>query len=251
MVRIIKPYILCILVIFAITAVPCDNIFAQGTTSFKAKSPYLPDGDTPTVHGMGVTSLSSYFPDSSYQEAYQRSVEDLRANLMTSVYLESFKTTLLSRNTEFAIRDSIDTSRIIKLDSTAHNGFAYFFTSIDSLAPPHPAISGIRSGTWTASTFSPVQQGHYWIAAGKEDFSQYAPYESWAKSKLDALSQLSRTLQTTVQSSISGYNSYLQELTYITSKTIFRNVLVLDRTLKGDTCYTLVAVDQDEITYLD
>ncbi|MDX1618816.1 MAG: hypothetical protein R3224_08525, partial [Balneolaceae bacterium] len=66
-----------------------------------------------------------------------------------------------------------------------------------------------------------------------------------------ALSSLARLLQTRVQSTTRHYNLFSRIISYITSKVIFQNIIVLERRLVGDRCYTLVAVKKDQISMLD
>ncbi|MDX1618176.1 MAG: hypothetical protein R3224_05285, partial [Balneolaceae bacterium] len=126
------------------------------------------------VHGFGVTNLSSYYPDSSYMEAYALAVEDLRANLLTSIYLESFITTMMNTHSEYAIRDSIDQGSVIKIDSAGREGKAYFFVTADSVETPSPdVLQALRSlaGEWTTEIFNPTDTENFWIAAGHSEMS--------------------------------------------------------------------------------
>ena len=209
----------------------------------------------PIVHGFGVTYLSSYYPDSSYKEAYHLAIEDLTANLFTSVYLESFITTGVTRVREFAITDTIDTEQIVPLDSLQHEGKVYYFVSVrssnDNNSSALEKAKQISVETWTGELFTPYEDKGYWIASGKERLSRYNPYKSWAKSKLDALSNLSKILHTLVQSSNKTLNASYREVTYISSKNLFSNILVLRRTVRDGYCYTLLAVHKSDITPLN
>lgn len=206
------------------------------------------------VHGFGVTSLSSYYPDSSFIEAYELAVEDLTANLLTSIYLESFITTMLNTDYEFAIRDSIDRESVVKVDSLGRDGKAYFYVSLDTVKTTSDEFfAALKSSVtnWTADYFNPVETERYWIAAGHSNLSRFNPYRSWAESKLNALSSLARLLQTKVQSTTRFFNFFSREITYITSKVIFQNILVLERRFTDERCYTLIAVHKDDINMLE
>jgi len=208
----------------------------------------------PVVHGFGVTNLSSYYPDSSFIEAYTLAIEDLQANLFTSVYLESFFTTMLNTNAEYAIRDTLDRAAVAKVDSIGRDGRAYFFVTFDSLETPSAeTVQTLRSlaSDWTVDVFNPVETDEYWIAAGHSRLSRFNPYRSWAESKLEALNSLARLIQTRVQSTTRHYNFFSRIITYITSKVIFRDILVLDRRFSDERCYTLVAVKKENINILE
>ncbi len=243
----------------------CGNTFAQSTISLG--EPSEPSTrltpEKPVVHGFGVARLSSYTPDSSFKKAYNLALEDFKASYLTSVYLEAIQTYGFASNSEYAIPDSLSTRRIAKIDSTQDDRFAYVIVGKeqdvivgneqDSASTPSrfsPADIPTPAG-WMKRSFTPVETEHYWISAGKDKFSQYAPYKAWARSKLNALSRLSHMLNTRVESSSKSYNYRNSQLTYVTSKTIFRNIIVLKRVQKQDSCYTLLAVRKENIVQLD
>lgn len=232
----------------------CSASCAQSTffsppdsTGFHA---YLTPSE-PAVHGFGVAFLSGFYPDSSFIKAYNLAIEDLRANLFTSVYMETFKTTMINTHYEYAIKDSIDLKSVAKIDSVSKSNLAYFFVQIDSVRPegahiPNKLPSEINN--WTDEFFQPVLVDNFWISAGYEDFSRYDPYGSWAQSKLNALNALAGLLQTKVQSTTRTYNAFSRQITYITSRVIFENIVVLKRLTKGGQCHTLLAVHENDIT---
>ncbi len=248
-----KLFSICILLLLVLCGISnAQSTFSSQKDTVTKPSGYLIPHGTP-VHGFGVTSLSSYYPDSSFIEAHRLAVEDLKANLLTSIYLESFGTNTLNTSYEFAIRETIDRQSVVKIDSLSKDGKAYFFVTVDSLNAAstndrsRPNYSNLK---WTTDIFNPTESDGYWIAAGNAKMSEFNPYKSWARSKLDALSSLARLLQTKIQSSFSVQDYSAKKVSYITTKVIFQQVMVLERRLKNDRCYTLIAVHKRNITRL-
>lgn len=246
---------------FLLNLVLCCSLAAQGTYfSEQPESGTTPDwfsNGYPKIHGLGIAHFSSFNPSAGYRKAFDRAVQDLNANLLTSVYLETFNVTANQphRNYEFAIDAQIDSTSVSKTDSSTTEDYVYYLVTIDSVYDEIPftyADISNRVANWNQEEyFNPVQVNGYWIAAGYHDYSRFNPYKSWAKAKLEALSNLSRHLSTGIQSMSKHLNTRLQEITYSYSKSVFQHIYILQRQRIDDTSYVLLAVSQDQIVQID
>lgn len=263
--------------------VPCALLFAQGTTNpsvDSAKSPSstiskpnLPKWVTSGynhVSGLGIAHVSEYNTSIGYTNALKNAVEDLNSNVMITLYAESFNDGYTTGSfDEFSIREEETLETVVKVDSAIYGDYAYYLVTRhnrngdskgkangDSLSVPLPAtfssedsISTFLDGAISETKMGPpTRYQDFYVATGQYYYSQYAPYRSLAKAKMNALKRLGHYLQTSVSKLDKRLNNQLQTLTYTTTKMIFTDLLIISRSVKNDTCYVTVAVNEDNVT---
>jgi hypothetical protein len=240
---------------------PCSFIKAQGISNSEPSRNIsgFPDWFSegyPYIHGIGVAPYSSYNPQGSYDKAKARAVQDLNANIMTSAHLETFSVTRkrTKRDFEFAIQDYYSDSTAVPVDSLVRDDMVYYLVRPDTINQmlPSPLLKYENSANgWTDDYFNPTERGDYYIAAGFAKHSNFAPFKSWTKAKLNALNKLAHYLSTSVQNRETlfddDYNSRYEAITYQYSKAIFRNIYLVERTQIDGHNYVMIAVPKEQI----
>ena len=201
------------------------------------------------VHGFGISNFSKYDTLGSYLNSRENALEDLKASLFTSVILEYYGTNTLNvrLKTEFSILDSINTDQeileeyfidddvivvILKLEDERFS--KYFQSNYLELEKLNSLVTTIKSGNW-------------WLAYGDASYSVFNPNDSCVNAKQDALKNLSTHLGSKIQSVQSEFNDDFSSITYLTSKTIFKNIIVVYREMKEDKCKVKIAVNLNDI----
>jgi hypothetical protein len=244
---------------------PCSLVSAQGITISDPADSGASSGASsslswfyegyPYVHGIGIAPYSKYNPEKGFREAKAKAVEDLNA-IMTSAHLESFHVTRSSiqRDFEFAINSYYDTTSAVAVDSAIQGRFAYYLVRADTIGQMLPDVvleADQQASDWTGDYFNPLETDGYYIAAGMAERSNYVPYRSWTKAKMDALNKLAHYLSTTVQNRQQAYDddysSSYESITYLYSKAIFRRIFTVKRREKDGQNFVLIAVPKDHI----
>lgn len=204
------------------------------------------------VHGVGITSLSSFYPDSSYQDAFDKAVEDLNSNTMALVTHETF---LLGDGTyrsfdEFAIDDRYDINDVTPVDSMVMNGWVYYKVTKEG-AYKHPASGNLKQIKNPGKLTSATQYGDYWYATGSATLSEINPYRSWAEAKKNALKIISSNYSTLVQN-LTKRNGLFDagSIRYTRSRVMMNNVIIVNRKVRDQQAYCTVAIHKNDIIRL-
>lgn len=203
------------------------------------------------THGFGVAPISSYNPDAAFEKACELALEELNSNQFMSVYIEQFQTGANAFYTfpELSVRDTafIYNDNVVKADSFKIANHAYCI-SVDKNSVSFP----LSMPSLEELKVSPVKKDGIWYAMGIEKASKYNPYRAWILSKNDALKELTKTITTTVQSSMIESNFSFAEFTYVKSYVIFKNVVVTSRLISPENEFvTIIAAKETELVQVE
>lgn len=212
------------------------------------------EGTTDGITGLGVADYSRFNPEKAWREALQNGVEDLNANHSLLVYYHGRKIGRgpLRTESEYAIRNFLDTTQVSIIDSTIWKERAFVLVEpnaviTDSILYPDGQFRAVTNGKEAGR----LQATGGWITInGATPRIDSNWHMSITKAKQDALRQLAEDLA--VEVSTETYQKDERTRRYYNFSTMFafQRIHVLKRTFSRDSVKVTVAVRPQEIKML-
>lgn len=203
------------------------------------------------IYGFGVEPIPSYNPEKAFEKACEEALRDLNSNQFLSVYIEEFKSHEYSTYNfpELSVRDTLLVigENVAKTDSFAIQGKAFCvlsgMPSSPSITDAMPSLEKLMIG--------PRKVGGIWYAIGKARATRYNPTISWMKSKNNAVKELTKVIQLSVQSLSrqleEGARTQTAEITYFKSKVIYEGIYTIRRYRSNKSFVTVIAVPENSV----
>lgn len=201
------------------------------------------------VHGAGISRLSSYYPERSYENALEKAIEDLNSNTRVLITVETFAYGAGPPRTfsEVAIDDVYSEKEVLRVDSLVSNGHVFYLVS-DSLGSRNPIPDRQALSEDFITSNNATRVGEFWYAAGQAELSQISVYRSWVRAKKAALINMGAGLTTLVQSLHKTDGIFdAGSIRYTRSQVMLNNVHIVKRIKDTGQVMCIIAVHEDDI----
>lgn len=220
----------------------------------EAPRDWIFNGYSDGIKGIGIAPYNHFDPDKAWEKAIKNGINDLNANhsLIVYSYGKQIGRGPLRTDTNFAIRNLLDSTQVSVVDSARWKGRAFVLVKptvsvSDSVIYPQGDFRTPDSDLITRRTVK-LDSGRSWLeSTGSIPSINSNWYMSITKAKQEALRKLAENLAVEVSTETYARGRSSRRYYSFSSMIAFQRIRILKRTFGSDSVTVKVAVDPREV----